>query len=304
MDPRQDRLEQAGREVSIKHPFTDLDAALRHAGDFAGVVVSSPPKFHVEQTLAFRSAGLPILLEKPASTDAQSCRLLYDRVGQDNAVLLGYTYRWWPPMQRLKALIGGGALGTLRHARFVMSAHLADWHPWERYQDFFMSSRDLGGGALLDESHFIDLMLWFFGMPERVYARVEHISELDIETDDLVDMVAIYPKGFRVTMHLDLFGRPHEKNIVVTGENGTAQCLFQPDMIRVGRTAEPTWQTEKFTLERNDMFLAVAREFLEMIAGRLPVLTCTLLDGVKTLAIVDACRGSHRAGAEISIVEA
>ena len=56
------------------------------------------------------------------------------------------------------------AVGGLRHARFVMSAHLADWHPWERYQDFFMASRDQGGGALLDESHFIDLMLWFFGV--------------------------------------------------------------------------------------------------------------------------------------------
>jgi predicted dehydrogenase len=41
-----------------------------------------------------------------------------------------------------------------------MSAHLADWHPWERYQDFFMAQAALGGGALLDESHFLDLMLW------------------------------------------------------------------------------------------------------------------------------------------------
>jgi predicted dehydrogenase len=154
----------------------------------------------------------------------------------------------------------------------------------------------------LDESHFIDLMLWFFGMPERVYARVERFSDLDIETDDAVDMVAIYPNRFRVTMHLDLFGRPHEKQIVVTGEKGTLQCLFNPDSVRLGRSPEPVWDTETFTVERNHMFKAVAQEFIDMIEGRRLDLTCTITDGVKALEIVDACRESQREGREICLV--
>jgi predicted dehydrogenase len=68
-----------------------------------------------------------------------------------------------------------------------MAAHLADWHPWERYQDFFMSSKTMGGGAILDESHWLDLMLWFFGTPEKLFAKVDKISDLEIETDDNVD---------------------------------------------------------------------------------------------------------------------
>jgi predicted dehydrogenase len=301
MDPRPDRLEQAGRELSIKHQFSTLETALDHAGEFAGVAVCSPPKFHVEQTQAALNFGLPVLLEKPVSVDSATCRPLQAGRSQERQVLLGYTYRWWPPIQKLKRLLEENTIGPLRHARFIMSAHLADWHPWERYQDFFMASRELGGGALLDESHFIDLMLWFFGMPERVYARVEQISDLHIETDDVVDMVAIYPNRFRVTMHLDLFGRPHDKQIVVTGENGTLQCLFNPDLVRIGRTPDPVWDTETFAVERNHMFMAVAQEFLDMIEGRHVDLTCTITDGVKALEIVDACRKSQRTGTEVPL---
>ena len=303
MDPRPDRLDQAGREVPIKHQFASLAEASSHIKEFTGVAVCSPPKFHIDQSLEVLDHKLPVLLEKPASVDAQSCRALETRLSQGGRLLLGYTYRWWPPLQKLKRLLDEGAVGPLRHARFVMSAHLADWHPWERYQDFFMASRDLGGGALLDESHFIDLMQWFFGVPERVYARVERLSDLDIETDDLVDIVAVYPDRFRVTVHLDLFGRPHEKHIVVVGERGTIQCLFNPNSVRVGRTPESQWEVEEFAVERNHMFVEVAREFLDLINGRRASPTCTIADGRKTLQVVDACRESHRRGAEVSLKE-
>lgn len=303
MDPRADRLQQAASEIPIRYAFTSLEDAFRRESEFTGVVVCSPPKFHVHQTMRSLDAGLPVLLEKPVSPDTFSCRQLYERLQRGGKVLLGYTYRWWPPVRRLKSLIEAGAIGPLRHARIVMSAHLADWHPWERYQDFFMASRELGGGALLDESHFLDLMVWFFGMPERLFARVEKISNLEITSDDLVDVSAVYPSGLRVTIHLDLFGRPHEKSIVVVGESGTLQCSFAPDEIRICHTAEPKWEIERFTLERNDMFIEVAREFLEMVSGRRDTLTCTIADGLKVLEVVEACRRSHIRGREVVLDE-
>ncbi len=301
MDVRRDRLEEAAKELPVVHQFTTIEAALARASEFTGIVVCSPPRYHVEQSLAAMELNLPVLLEKPASVDAASCRMLQERLQQGGKVLLGYTYRWWTPIRQMKTLIEAGAIGVPRHARFVMSAHLADWHPWERYQDFFMARQDLGGGALLDESHFIDLMLWFFGMPERIFARIGKVSDLEIDTDDVVDIVATYPDQFRVTIHLDLFGRPHEKHIVVTGEQGTLQCLFSPDALRLGRTSDARWETEYFSIERNDMFLGVAREFLKLINGTLPAQTCTLADGVKTLEVVEACRESQKTRGEVAL---
>ena len=304
VDPRPDRLAQMAREVRTAHQFTNVDEALRRAREFSGVAVCSPPRFHVEQCEAALALGLPVLLEKPASVDAESCRRLHGTLGGHGRLLLGYTYRWCNAVRRVKALLDAGTIGPVRHARFTMSAHLSDWHPWERYQDFFMASRELGGGAILDESHFLDLMIWFFGMPERVFARIEKISDLEIDTDDLVEIMAGYPGRFRATVHLDLFGRPHEKRIVITGEKGTLECSFNPNVVRVGRTAEPTWDAEIFAADRNEMFLDVGREFLRMLNDDDHAPTCTLADGLRVLEVIEACRESQRAGSEVSVSEA
>jgi predicted dehydrogenase len=191
--------------------------------------------------------------------------------------------------------VQAGVLGRPRHARFVMSAHLADWHPWERYQDFFMARAEQGGGALLDESHFLDLALWLFGPPREIYGRAEKISTLDITADDNVDLIAAYDDGLRVAVHLDLYGRPHEKSITVTGEGGTLQCLFDPHRLRKASDAAGPWDETAFRCDRNDMFVGVASEFLEMIARRRPP-SCTIAHGVEVLRCVEAVRASTAEG--------
>jgi len=183
-------------------------------------------------------------------------------------------------------------------AQFHMSAHLADWHPWERYQDFFMSSAAQGGGALLDESHWIDLALWLFGKPARVYGQVEKNSSLEIDSDDNVDALINYDDGKRISMHLDLYGRPHEKFIRFVGERGTLIWTVDPNRISVGEKAEQTWKHEDFSCDRNDMFMAVAREYLSVLQGQRPE-TCRLQDGLLVMEIVEAIRQSHAEGRTI-----
>jgi predicted dehydrogenase len=210
---------------------------------------------------------------------------------QDTGVplLLGYTWRWWPPLLKVKQLLDAQAVGELKFVKFTMAAHLADWHPWERYQDFFMASETLGGGAILDESHWLDLMLWFFGMPEKLFAKVEKISSLEIETDDNVDMLVFYDNGMRVSLHLDLYARPHEKSIQFVGENGT--LIWEPNSIKIGKEMDPDWDLEEFNYDRNDMFVGVAEEFLKILAGD-GTQSCSIDDGIRVLELIEAARQS------------
>lgn len=304
-DPREDRLSQAKQEIpTLKGVYSSFEHVLAEASRFDGAVIASPPSTHVEQTIALLEREIPVLLEKPIAPDLASAVHL-EEVAQicKASVLLGYTYRWWPPFLELRHQIKQKRLGALRHARFVMSAHLADWHPWEPYQDFFMAHRELGGGALLDESHFIDLMLWFFGMPEAIFGRVEHLSSLEITTDDNVDLVAIYPDNFRVTIHLDLFGRPHEKSITVVGEQGSLQCLFEPNVLRYAAQASGSWQMDSFSCERNDMFLTEVKDFVALIHDPSMPVACSVEDGVWVLRCVEAVRLSTQTGRTVAMAE-
>ncbi len=292
-DPRSDRVEEAAAKDSAAHCFTDLDSAISNRA-WDGVVIASPPNFHVQQILQILQAqACPVLSEKPLSTDAQSAARL---VEYSSRILLGYTYRWCAPLAEYRRRLQAGEIGSIRNMRFVMSAHLADWHPWEPYQDFFMAQKGLGGGALLDESHFIDLMLWFLGWPDSVVAQVDKISDLEIDSDDNVDILVRYASGERVNLHLDLIGRPHERSITAVGEDGSLVYSYEDNSILHGTHGRQIWDKHNFKCERNDMFMGVARDYIEMINGSLRDKCCTVEDGIAALKIVDACRLSSAEG--------
>ena len=290
VDPREDRLAEISREVAVDTGHRHLPEALCNI-DVGAVVIASPTAFHVDQALAALDADLPVLLEKPVATDAASAQRLQAAVSTSEApLLLVYTWRWWPALRHVRALVEDGTVGEIRHVRCTMSAHLADWHPWEPYQEFFMSSRELGGGALLDESHWIDLALWLFGMPQSVFATIDRLSDLEIDADDNVDLLLDYGPIPRVWLHLDLHGRPHERSLTISGANGTIAWSAADNAVRVGR-GEADWAEEQFPGERNDMFVGVAEEFLEVIRGdRRP--SCTVEDGLAVMEVIDAARHS------------
>jgi predicted dehydrogenase len=299
IDPRADRRNEIEKELPVESVYANLEQILE-PGKFHGVVVASPTAFHKEHALWSIKAGLPTLLEKPAAMTLSQAIEIKEATKQYNVpVLLGYSWRWWPPLQKVKKLLEDKKIGELRHVQFHMSAHLADWHPWEPYQSFFMSKKELGGGALLDESHWIDLMIWILGSPESVRGTVSKLSNLEIETDDNVDIICTYP-GANVTIHLDLFGRPHEKFIRFVGDSGTIVWSASPNRIAYNDQWDKEWQVEDFTYERNDMFMATASEFMAIINGR-SFGTCTIDDGVLVMDVIEAVRESSTMGNTIHI---
>ncbi len=291
-DPREDRLKEITEKIGCIKTDTDLER-LRSEHTFDGAVIASPPIFHIAQAQELAKKGTPVLMEKPLSAHLVDAELLKDI---NTRILLGYTYRWWKPLIDVKAQLDEHDIGTVRHVRMVMSAHLADWHPWENYKDFFMAKKEMGGGALLDESHFIDLMIWMFGMPKYIFANVETIGNLEINSDDSVDLIARYANGTRVNMHLDLLGRPHEKYIHIVGDGGSIRWSFEPNEVVVHKAGIAEMQT--YTSERNDMFKEVAAEFIEMIEhNKHP--SCTIADGMRVLEVVEAARKSSQEHKEI-----
>jgi len=298
------RLDELSQEIRIIGQFDTIDSAFRAGQNYDGAVIACPTGFHSEAIHQLAKFKLPILLEKPVAKSLYDAMEMYQiSIEKDFPVLLGYTWRWWKPLQRVQELIKFNTIGSIRHVHFNMSAHLADWHPWEPYQSFFMASAAQGGGALLDESHWIDMMILFFGMPKKILGSVEKISDLEIETDDNVDVIAFYPDRLRVIIHLDLYGRPHEKSIRFIGEGGTLVWTAEPNRIKVCVSSEQTWEEEVFCCARNDMFFSVAQEFINLINGDFVNWTCQLKDGLSVMKVIEMIRISSQEGRIVGIEE-
>jgi predicted dehydrogenase len=241
-------------------------------------------------------------MEKPLSADLESAVDLKAQIhASKSPLLLGYTWRWWPALEKIRSLVSDGRLGRPYYARFNISAHLADWHPWEDYREFFMAHEELGGGALLDESHWIDQMIWLFGMPHTVFGVTKKLSNLEISSDDLVELIAFYQKNLIVSVHLDIFGRPHEKSIQVYGDNGSISWSEEKKLVRIV-DASANVMVEEFNHDRNFMFERVAAEFLSVIQDNSRP-SCTIEDGVKVLEIVEAIRRSQLLGQSTRVNE-
>lgn len=262
-------------------------------------VVATPTGSHFKIASDFARAGIPVLVEKPITVQLDEALRLAQNIKKNRSrLMLGYSWRWWPPIKKIKEIVMSNDLGRALHVDMFMSANLADWHPWEKYEDFFMAHADQGGGALLDESHWIDLMVWFFGTPTSVFAKVVKKSDLNISSDDTADILCFYSSGLTASVHLDIFGRPHRKTIRIVFSAGLIEWSADPHSLKIWSQQKSVPVSENHEGERNDMFIAEARDFLKVLDGETS-LGCGIQDGVEVMKILEAARSSSLLGKEV-----
>jgi predicted dehydrogenase len=284
VEPKVNRLEEAKIEGYVS--FKDLNE-VSNDFNFDAVLVCSPPVFHIEQTIWALERNKKVFLEKPIGLNLNECTKLlqYDY----SKVFVGYTYQWNPQFLKLKEDISNDLIGKTYYANFAIGMNLEDWHPWENYRDFFMSSNELGGGALLDESHFLELAIDLFGLPEKITSTQSKISSLEIETDDYVFAQFKYEK-LLVDIKLDLFKRPHESFLQVYGNKGSINC----DFIRKtnGLTTSISYantisNSYEFEYEKNDVFTNMMEDFLRFVYSETILPRVTIPRGLEVMLIID-----------------
>ncbi len=83
-------------------------------------------------------------------------------------------------------------------------------------------------------------------------------------------------------------------------KKGTILWTAEPNRVAVGKEWSQTWENYEFDCERNDMFMAVGKEFIDILNGA-EVKTCSIDDGVRVLSIIDAARQSSAEGHTVAL---
>jgi predicted dehydrogenase len=283
VETRADRRAEVTEKIGVG-TYEDLDTALKDGYD--AVVVGVPTAFHASVAAKSVEAGAHLLIEKPiGNVVADMQKVLKEAERKKLAVLVGYTYRFWPPLLKLKELLDRSVIGRVYSVDIVFSEYLPDWHPWEDYRAWFMSKKELGGGAMLDESHAVDMARWLFGEIGEVFCRTGNLSHLEMTADDYAQFVVSFASGAMGVIHMDLFGRKHRRFLHVCGERGNVSWDFFANRIDIDHVEGRHTEILNFTCERNEMFLTEARHFLDCIEGKAaPVVTGA--DGLQTLRVL------------------
>jgi predicted dehydrogenase len=269
--------------------FSSLDNVETNC-EFEAVLICSPPVFHIEQAIWALELDKKVFLEKPIGMNLSECQnlLRYDQ----NRIFVGYTYQWNPQYLRLKQDLNSNLIGNPYYANFVLGMNLEDWHPQEDYRKFFMSKIKLGGGALLDESHFIELAIDLFGLPEKISGLQSKVSTLEIETDDYVFIQFQY-ENLLLDIKLDLFKRPHESFIQLYGSDGSIICDFikkRNTYIGHSLLSKIPSSSVDFEYERNDVFKEMIADYSVFANNKAESARVTLKRGLEVMQIIDKVR--------------
>jgi predicted dehydrogenase len=226
-------------------------------------------------------------------------------------VLVGYHFRYHPGLQQAARLLAEGAIGKPVSVHVHWGEYLPGWHPWEDFRDGYSARADLGGGVVLTLSHPLDYLRWLFGEVHSLWAFTAAQGGLRLDVEDVAEIGLRFENGMLGSVHLDYNQRPPAHRMEVVGTQGTLRWDNADGAALVYRASsdgappsEAAWQIFPAvvgrTFERNDLFLAEMRHFLDVAQhGAAPV--CSLADGVQALRLALAALQSSQSGSLVRV---
>ena len=151
-----------------------------------------------------------------------------------------------------------------------------------------MAKKDQGGGALLDESHGVDLARYFIGEFKKVSAMVGNVSNLEISSDDSAFLNLQSESGSIAQINFDLYSRYPRVSIEVVCEDGTLLWDRVNHKIVIYDKETDKWSEELFTKDDlMSMYPNQAKYFYNCIIENIDS-NINISDAIKTQRILDA----------------
>lgn len=276
------------RKYGVK-VFTDFKKALAEKPE--AVVISNPTSLHVKYAISAAEAGCHLLIEKPISDGMRDIDKLIKIIEKKKLVaLIGCNLRFHEQLARIKKLLERSAIGKVYFARLSVGSYLPKWRLGSDYAKSYSGSRKMGGGVVLDLIHEIDYALWLFGEVSGLDASVGKLSDLEIDTEDYAEIFLKFKSGACVQIHMDYLNRFLSRECEIVGQSGNIKWNYTNNTLEISRIKDKSPETQVLKkYDRNEMYVAEAKHFLNCINGREKPLV-TVYDGKRALEVALAAK--------------
>jgi predicted dehydrogenase len=252
-----------------------------------GVIISNPTSLHVPAMKQALKEGVAVFVEKPISKDLKQLRNIKGL--NTTRVMVGYNLRYSRIVKAMKSFISSGKLGRIYKADLYCGQYLPSWHKDADYRKEYYSKRSLGGGALRTLSHEIDLAGYLLGDTIELIAKVQKISDLEIDVDDSVYMALSMKKGVIGFIELDLLNTKPSRNGTIFGTKGILSYSFNPGAVMfVDRSGKKKYLLQEKQSSLDGSYHDQMKDFVGLIKKRKNKIFCNFQDGLKVMRIIDA----------------
>jgi predicted dehydrogenase len=256
--------------------------ALIQDPELDAVYIPLPNSLHAEWSIRALRAGKHVLCEKPMASNAEEARQMAAAAAESGRVLTeAFHYRYHPLAVRMKEIVDGGELGTIRHleAHFCVPLLL----PRNIRYRF-----DLAGGATMDVGCYaVNVLRYLAGAePEVMMAQARLASA---QVDRFMSAEFRFPDGRTGRVVCSLFSLIlFRSRVLVRGDQGllSVRGPFHPQLfhrldVRVGQTIRP----ERFPGETT--FTHQLRAFVKAVRGQATMAT-DAVDAIANMRVIDA----------------
>ena len=214
---------EKARKFAEEHTFpfyTDnADAFFSHP-DIHVVCIVTPSGAHLAPALAAARAGKHLVVEKPLEITLERVDALLDAVEKaDVKIAAIFQARFSSGAQAVKKAVDAGRFGRLS----LCSAYVK-WHRPASYYTGWKGTFALDGGAVVINQaiHAVDLLQWFAGMPEEIFAWKTRCVHQGIEAEDTACAALKFSSGALGTLEATTAAYPGwGRRIELCGEFGS-----------------------------------------------------------------------------------
>jgi predicted dehydrogenase len=204
--------------------FSSLETLLSARLTIDVIVICTPNGLHASQAQICLKAGYNVLVEKPLALTAQDALAVVETAIQAKQYLFTVLQnRFNDPVQAVYKAIQAGKLGK------IFSVQVSCF--WHRdvayYEHSWHGNKMLDGGVLFTQfSHFIDLLLWYFGEVKELSVMMHNINHPYTELpEDEGAALLRFEKDIIGTIHFstNAYQRNMEGSVTIFAEKGTVK---------------------------------------------------------------------------------
>jgi predicted dehydrogenase len=156
----------------------------------------------------------------------------------------------------------------------------------------------MGGGIIFDASHEIDYVRWLGGEAASVYCIADHLSRLEMDTEDTAAITLRMTNNVLAEIHLDCVQRGYTRQCKVIGTDGTLIWKFKEGVTQV--LTDKSSHVYAIAPDANDMYIAEMQHFLACVRGK-ETPRVTGVDGKRVLEIALAAKHSAQTRCEVAV---
>lgn len=295
-DPDPVRVAEAQAETPIES-FSTLDRALAWNPDC--VFICTPPTTHIPLAHLAISGNAHLFIEKPLGNQLDGIdELIASAHNKSRVALVGYNLRFHEGLQKCRQILLEGLIGKPLAIRAEVGQYLPDWRPGRDYRTGYIAHQSEGGGIILDASHELDYVRWLGGEVDTLSCTASHVSDLEMDTEDLAAITWRTVGRLIAEIHLDCIQREYSRNCKVIGSEGTLQWDYNSGVSLF--TSTHGYEFFPIKPDPNSMYLQEVSHFFDCVNGIAEPLA-PLQDGKRVLQIALASQESARLGHEVKV---